>query len=109
MNSFEHNGYIATVELDADSEYLHGRVINTRDVLTFEGRTVAELKAAFADTIADYLEWCQERGEEPEKPYSGRLLLRLRPEVHSHLAAAAARAGKSLNSFVAEALEKVAF
>jgi predicted HicB family RNase H-like nuclease len=66
----------------------------------------ALLEQAFADTIADYEEWCRERGKEPERPYSGKLPLRIAPELHRALALAAARAGKSINGYVAELIEK---
>jgi predicted HicB family RNase H-like nuclease len=56
---------------------IHGRVINANAVLTFEGETLAELRRAFADTIADYRDWRQDRGVEPEKPCSGTLSLRI--------------------------------
>jgi predicted HicB family RNase H-like nuclease len=108
MNMMHHKGYIATVELDEEAGLFHGEVVNTRDVLTFQGTTLAELKSAFAETIADYVEWCRERGKEPERPYSGNFMLRLTPELHRRIAAAAARAGKSLNKYVADTLEHMA-
>lgn len=85
----------------------HGEGISTRDVLTFQGRTVDELKTAFTDTIEDYEEWCRAHGKTPENPYSGKLLLRIKPDLHRALVAAAVRSGKSLNSFVSDSLEKV--
>lgn len=108
MNTLEYKGYIGIIELDAEAGLFHGEVINTRDVLTFQGRTVDELKTAFTDTIEDYEDWCRARGKTPEKPYSGKLLLRIKPDLHRALVAAAARSGKSLNSFVSDSLEKVA-
>jgi predicted HicB family RNase H-like nuclease len=108
MTMMHHDGYIATIELDEEAGLFHGEVINTRDVLTFQGRTLEELRAAFADTIADYMDWCRERGKEPECPYSGNFTVRLTPELHRRIAAAAARAGKSINGFVAETLERCA-
>lgn len=105
MTTMTHEGYVATVELDEEAGLFHGEVINTRDVLTFQGRTLDELTAAFADTIADYLDWCRERGKEPERPYSGNFTLRISPELHRRIAIAAARQGKSVNAFVTEALE----
>jgi predicted HicB family RNase H-like nuclease len=107
MTTMHHKGYVATIELDEDAELFHGEVINTRDVLTFQGRTLKDLKKAFADTIADYVAWCRERGKQPEKPYSGHFSLRLSPELHRRVAVAAARAGKSVNGFVAETLDEV--
>lgn len=108
MTTMHHEGYIATIDLDENAGLFHGEVVNTRDVLTFQGRTLDELRAAFADTIADYVDWCRERGKEPERPYSGAFSLRITPELHRRVAAAAARAGKSINGFVADALERVA-
>ncbi len=106
MTTMHHAGYVAMIELDEELGLFHGEVINTRDVLTFQGRTPRELKKAFADTVADYLAWCKERGKHPEKPYSGNFSLRLSPELHRRIAVAAAREGKSINGFVAEALDK---
>lgn len=106
MTTMTHDGYMATVELDEDADLFHGEVINTRDVLTFQGRTLDELRTAFADTIADYIEWCRERGKEPERPYSGNFTVRLSPELHRRIASMAARQHKSINAFVADTLER---
>jgi predicted HicB family RNase H-like nuclease len=108
MTIMHHEGYVAAIELDEEAGLFHGEVINTRDVLTFQGRTLDELKSAFADTIADYVDWCRERGREPERPYSGNFTVRLSPELHRRIALAAARKGKSVNAFVAETLEGAA-
>lgn len=68
----EHKGYIATATLDDEADVFHGEVVNLRDVITFQGRTVDELRQAFKGSVDDYLAFCRERGEEPEKPFSGR-------------------------------------
>ena len=108
MTTMTHNGYVATIELDEEAGLFHGEVVNTRDVLTFQGWTLDELKVAFADTIADYIEWCRERGKEADRPYSGNFTVRISPELHRRVATAAARSGKSVNAFVAETLERSA-
>ena len=108
MTTMTHDGYVATIELDQEAMLFHGEVINTRDVLTFQGRTLDELKIAFADTIGDYIDWCRERGKEPQRPYSGNFTIRISPELHRRVATAAARSGKSVNTFVAETLERSA-
>jgi predicted HicB family RNase H-like nuclease len=108
MTTLHHEGYLATLEIDEEAGVIHGRVVNARAVLTFEGETLAELRQAFADTIADYRDWCAERGVEPEKPYSGTLSLRLPPELHRRIAEQAAKAGESINQFITERLEEVA-
>jgi predicted HicB family RNase H-like nuclease len=102
------DGYLATLEIDEGANVIHGRVVNARAVLTFEGETLSELRTAFADTIADYRDWCKERGVEPEKPYSGTLSLRIAPELHRRVAEKAAQSGESINQFIAERLEEVA-
>jgi len=106
MTTMTFDGYVANVELDEEAGLFHGEVANTRDVLTFQGRSLDELRAAFADTIADYLDWCRARGKTPERPYSGNFTVRLSPELHRRVASTAAREHKSINAFVADALEK---
>ncbi len=100
----EYKGYSAKVEFAPEAEVLFGRVLSVCDVLTFEGATVKGLKKAFHDTVDDYLDWCEERGEKPEKPYSGHLRLRMPPELHRRAATVAEAQGKSLNAFITEAL-----
>ena len=78
----EYKGYIGKVEFDSEAGIFHGEVINIRDVITFEGSSVDELNQAFKDSIDDYLEFCASRGEEPEKPFSGKFIVRLSPELH---------------------------
>ena len=100
----EYKGYIGHVEYDADAEIFHGEVINTRDVITFQADNVQELKKAFFDSVQDYLDFCNERGERPEKPFSGRFNLRLDPETHRDAYLAAKQSGMSLNSWVTNAI-----
>ena len=95
-----YKGYQAKAELDEDAGVFHGEVIDTRDVITFQGSSVAELKQAFKDSVDDYLEFCASRGEDPEKPFSGKFLVRVPPEVHRQIKAEARREGKSLNAYV---------
>ena len=100
----EYKGYFGKVEFDDEADIFHGEVINLRDVVTFEGETVDELRAAFIDSIENYLAFCKDRGEEPEKPYSGKFLVRVEPELHKTLAIQARKNGKSLNTWVNDAL-----
>ena len=108
MNTMTFEGYVAEIEVDADSGLLNGIVLNTRATLHFAGRTVDELRAAFKDTIDEYRDWCKSEGEQPEKPWSGKLSLRLSPDLHRRLAMLAAREHKSINAFISGAREKVA-
>jgi len=100
----EYKGYFAKVEFDDEADIFHGEVINLRDVITFEGTTVKELRKAFQDSVDDYLEFCAERGEDPDKPYSGRFVVRVEPELHKSIAIEARKKGASINSLVSEAL-----
>jgi predicted HicB family RNase H-like nuclease len=101
----EYKGYLGKVEFDDEAALFHGEVINTRDVITFQGKSVVELKKAFRDSINDYLAFCVERGEEPDKPFSGQFVARVSPELHRQASFAACLAGKSLNAWVTEQLQ----
>ncbi len=101
----EYKGYIGKVEFDDEAAIFHGEIINIRDVITFQGRSVAELTSAFRESVDDYLEFCKQRGETPEKPFSGQFVTRIPPELHRQVNVAAVLAGKSLNAFVAEQLQ----
>ena len=99
----EYKGYFGTVE--ADDGVFVGRVAGLRDVITFEGATFAEVEQAFRDSIDDYLAFCTERGEPPDRPYSGKLSLRVSPETHRRAATRAQVAGMSLNQWIAHRIE----
>jgi len=99
-----YKGYLGTVEYDDQAKIFHGDIINTRDVITFQGTTVKEIERAFRDSIDDYLAWCKEDGVEPEKPYSGRFNVRLSPDLHRQIAVIAKKKRLSLNSFVEKAI-----
>jgi predicted HicB family RNase H-like nuclease len=99
-----YKGYQGNITFDEESEIFHGEVINTKDVITFQGKSVKELKKAFKDSIDDYLTFCAERGEEPDKPYSGNLIIRIDPELHRKLANLAKKKNKSLNALIEEKL-----
>ena len=101
-----YKGYLARVEFDDEANVFHGEVINTRDVITFQGVSVDELRCAFEESVEDYLAFCAERGEEPEQPYSGRFMIRLSPDQHRLAVLAAKRSGKSLNAWVAEQISR---
>lgn len=103
----EYKGYIGKVEIDDEAGILHGEVINIRDVITFEGKSVDEIQKAFRESIDDYLDFCAQRGESPEKPFSGKFVLRLPPELHRKAYIQAKLANKNLNGWVTEILQTV--
>ena len=102
----EYGGYRAVVTYDDDAGVFHGEVVDTRDVITFQGASVAELREAFKDSVDEYLKVCAERGRNPDKPYSGKVALRLPPSVHRAATAAAQAEDKSLNAWLAETVER---
>jgi predicted HicB family RNase H-like nuclease len=95
-----YKGYEGVAQFDEEAGVFAGEVINTRDVITFQGKSVRELRKAFEDSIDDYLEFCKTRNEDPEKPFSGQLILRMPPELHRQLAMEAKRQGNSLNAHI---------
>ncbi len=101
----EYKGYIGKVEIDEDAGLLHGEVINIRDVVTFQGRTVEELQQALRDSVEDYLAFRAQRGEDPEKPFSGKFVVRLPADLHRKAFIKAKLEDKSLNTWVTEVLE----
>ena len=100
----EYKGYAGIVEYDDEAEIFHGEVANLRDVITFQGRSVDELREAFEGSVDDYLAWCADREKTPDKPFSGKFVVRLDPETHRDISTAAQKSGMSLNAWVAENL-----
>ncbi len=108
MNSMTYKGYTARVELDERDAIFVGRVLGLRSVISFHGETVAELRREFELAIEDFLRDCKEQGVSPEKPSSGKVMLRVPPEVHGAALVAAQAAGKSLNQWATEVLKEAA-
>jgi predicted HicB family RNase H-like nuclease len=106
MASMEYKGYIGVIEVDNKQKLLHGTVVNTRDVITFVGKNVEELEQSLKDSVEFYLEVCAKNGREPNKPASGKFVVRVQPELHGELMRVAARTNKSLNTVVREAIEE---
>ena len=102
----QYKKYFGHIEYDDEAKIFHGEVIGLKDVITFQGTTVDEIEKAFKDSIDDYLSWCKERGEKPEKPYSGKFNLRIPPELHAKLVAHAELENTSLNIYIKETLKR---
>ncbi|MBI5274168.1 MAG: type II toxin-antitoxin system HicB family antitoxin [Chlamydiales bacterium] len=103
----KYKSYIGRVEYDDEAKIFHGEVIGLRDVITFQGTSVEELEQSFKDSVDDYLAFCKERGEKPEKPFSGIFNLRIPPDLHARLVLQAKLMGISLNTYIAHALDQV--
>ncbi len=101
-----YNGYSALIEFDSECDSLHGEVLDINDTITFYANSVDGLKQAMKDAIDDYLEHCEEIGKTPEKPYSGKISLRMPTTLHKKISTAAIMRGISINTFVLECIEK---
>ena len=106
MNTMNHKGYTARIEFDERDNIFVGRVLGLHTIISFHGETVVELRTEFETAIEQFLRDCKEQGVRPEKPASGKLMLRVPPEVHGAALVAAQAAGKSLNQWATEVLEE---
>jgi len=100
-----YKGYEAVVEYDEEAALLHGEVLHLNDVITFQADCTADLEQAFRDSVDDYLAFCAENDRGPEKPYSGKIALRLPTELHREVTSAARKQRESVNNYIIEALE----
>jgi len=105
VNTMSFKGYTARVEYDERDNIFVGRILGIRSIISFHGETVRELRSAFERAVKEYLADCKTEGVNPEKPASGKLLLRVPPEVHGRALVAAQAAGKSLNQWATELLQ----
>lgn len=107
-NTLTYRGYTARLEFDPDDNILVGRVLDIDDIISFHGDSVAAFQAAFHEAIDDYIAACAKLGQNPEKPASGRLMLRVDPAVHAAALKAAAHTGQSLNRWAEGVLRQAA-
>ena len=108
MNTMKHKGYTARIEFDERDNIFVGRVLGQRSIISFHGETVTDLRHEFEVAIEDFLNDCKEQGVKPEKPASGKLMLRVSPEIHGAALVAAQASGKSLNQWATEVLQSAA-
>lgn len=106
MNTMSHKGYTAKIEFDERDNIFVGRVLGLRTMISFHAVTVKDLRKQFELAVEEFLSDCKEQGVSPEKPASGKILLRVPPEVHGAALVAAQAAGKSLNQWATEVLEE---
>jgi len=104
MKAMTYKGYAARIEYSEEDGCFVGHIAGIKDVIGFHGESVAELRAAFREAVDDYLRTCEKLGRPPQKPYSGKLMLRIPPEVHARAAMMAEAQGKSLNQWAADVL-----
>lgn len=103
-----YKGYVGDARIDVEAGVFRGKVANIADTVTFQGKTVEEVGRAFRESVDDYLEFCASRNEAPDKPFSGRIPLRVKPRVHRALSTAAKLSDQSLNAYIARRLTNFA-
>jgi predicted HicB family RNase H-like nuclease len=108
MNTMTYAGYSARIEYDPEDRIFVGHLAGIRDIVGFHGSTVDELEAAFHEAVDDYLAACKKLGQSPERPASGRLMLRIDPATHAAALRAAELSGRSLNQWAGDVLQKAA-
>lgn len=102
----EHNGYLGSIEASIEDKCLYGRVEFINDLVSYQGDTIEELKAAFQESVDDYLATCTANSKDPDRPFSGTFNIRIGSDLHKKVAIAAKQADSSLNDFIRQALEK---
>lgn len=106
MGRLRYKGYSGSIEFSEEDNIFVGEVLGLkRNAIIFEGSSVEELRKDFEDGVDSYLGFCQANNITPEKPYSGKLILRIQPSLHGKAAERAADCGISLNEFISRAIQ----
>jgi predicted HicB family RNase H-like nuclease len=106
MKPMTYKGYAARIEYSDEDQCFVGRIAGVKDIIGFHADSVKELRQAFEEAVDDYLATCKKAGLEPNKPFSGKLMLRISPEIHARVKMMAEASGKSLNQWATEILSK---
>lgn len=101
----KYRGYSALIQYSPEDECLVGRVVGINDSVTFHGDSVAEMRKELKVAVDEYIKACGKFGKEPEKPKSGKLSLRISPELHAFVAQQSEASGRSVNQMVIDALQ----
>ncbi len=101
-----YKGYFAKIEYSEKDECLIGRVSNIQHPVTFHADSAKEIRQAFEKAVDAYLDGCAQRKEAPEKPSCDRAVVRVSPALHSVLALVAGRENKSVNTWLAEVVNR---
>lgn len=104
----KYKGYHGSTEFSLEDDCLFGHLLGISDIISYEGNSVKEIKAAFKESVDDYVETCRKIGKAPQKPYSGKVMFRIDPQVHAKAALAAKLKGVSLNQWAEEVLKEAA-
>lgn len=107
MNIMKYRNYAARIEYSDEDDCFVGHIAGISDIVGFHADSVTELHKAFEEAVDDYIDTCEKAGRSPQKPYSGKIMLRIPPEVHARVAILAETHGKSFNAWVTDLLANV--
>jgi len=107
MGVLKYKGYTGSVEYSEADDCLYGSLQGMfKHFISYEGKTLKELKTSFKEAINDYLDACKKDNIQPQKAYTGQLNIRIPSEVHGKIAMLAKEKGESINSIIKKALIK---
>jgi predicted HicB family RNase H-like nuclease len=106
MNTMTYKGYAARIEYSEEDACFVGHLVGIRSIVGFDGKSVTELRKRFREAVDHYLDASEKLGQAPEKPFSGRVMLRVSPNLHARASAAAEVKGVSLNQWASQVLER---
>lgn len=104
-NIIEHKGFIGTINFSDEDNVLFGKIEGIDDLVTFEGRSVDELRESFIEVVDLHIADCEVAGIPVEKSFKGSFNIRLNPELHKKAFRTALKNGMSLNQLVQRAID----
>ena len=107
MNTIKYKGFEASLDFDPEDKIIVGRVLDISDIISFHALSIPEFEEVFQQSIDSYIRDCETLNRAPEKPASGKLMLRVNPSIHAAALKEAKRNGVSLNKW-AESVLKIA-
>lgn len=104
MNVLNYKGYFGSIDYNSDDGLLYGKVLGIKSLISYQGETGKLLEIDFKACIDDYLADCKHSNSIPERPFKGSFNVRISPELHERAAILSRSTNRSLNSFVADAI-----
>ncbi len=105
-DTIEYKGFLGSLHFDSDDEIFFGKIEGIEDLVSFEGKSVSEIKTAFKAAVEDYLDLCKKSKKNPEKSFKGSFNVRITTELHRKIYRKSLIEGVSLNQIVQRAIEK---
>jgi predicted HicB family RNase H-like nuclease len=105
VNTLKYKNFIASIQFSEEDDLFYGCIEGIESSVSFDGRSVDELKAAFKEAVASYLDFCKRKGIAPHKPHLGSFNVRFDADLHARTAIAAKMRGTTLNGFIKKAVE----